>query len=219
MSLMSFIERYFRDRGCVLISPSELRIPEDIAKEIDLAVLDVKNIVVVKIIRDGLNRKLLLSAAMKAAVLREYADKVYLAAPMEYRLVIDGRVLSENGLGLLLVDESGNVMEVLPAKPKRTKRIPDVYAKAFSELEKQIEIIRRRFDELNAVVERVDRLMQEVEALRKEVEMMERELKEGRTRGGLVTTQVAREIEKEEELPSYLRDNPWLEILARRKED
>ncbi len=221
MSIVLSLKRYFRERGCIILPIEELKLPEDIIKEVDLAVLDVKNLILVKVIEGILDRNALMNAAMKVAVFREYADKAYLATPVSFRVIIDGKVLADNGLGLLLVDEQGNVKEVLPPKPKSVKGVPSTYIKALNKLEEQIEILRRRINELDNVMERVNRLTREIERLRREVEVIERELRGERRElyeEVIPKKEIEREEEEKRELPSYLRDNPWLEILSRKRE-
>jgi len=230
--LISALKEFFKKRGYQLILPEELKVPSEFLNQIDVAVRDANNLIFVKVFSGPPSRTSFTNTAMKASSLRAYADKIYLAAPKELRIMIDGNVLLENGIGLLLVDRSGKVEEALPPRPT-TRRAPiisvnEVATRLVSEVRDEVlsviderlsEIVRMR-DAITALQSRVSELERRLARLEREIERVTREAPRLVSRGITIEERVAPISEEVaeglEELPSYLRDNPWVEILSRR---
>lgn len=159
------------------------------------------------------SRTSILSATMNAMELKRSAHMVYLALPKLYASMIDGEIFEEKGLGLITFDER-RLDEAIPAKesePELTK-IPAARPEADWE---ELRGLRTKVLELEALVRSLDR---ELRALREAPRV----------------SQPAQDLALEEplpsrpappappsplqsgELPSYFKDNPWLEILAKR---
>lgn len=159
------------------------------------------------------SRTSILSAAMSAMELKRSAHMVYLALPKLYASMIDGEIFEERGLGLITFDER-RLDEAIPAKEVEPESAKASAARPGAEGE-ELRGLRAKVLELEALVRSLDR---ELRALR-EVPMV---------------SQPAQDLALEEplssrpappappsplqsgELPSYFKDNPWLEILAKR---
>ncbi len=217
MRLFSVLRKFLLERGCILLDHSEVPLPEDLVSEEDLLLQDAKNVIVVKVIEGELDRSLFMKKALKAAALREYVDKVYIAIPSKFRLIVDGNVLLSNGIGLLIVNEEGEVQEALPAKPRMSRFRSLGKGVELDSITRRIDSLEERVRNLESALPRISRLSEELEELRREISLLRREVR-SLSSAKVTRPEVPAKVEElpGEELPSYLRDNPWLEILSRR---
>ncbi len=156
------------------------------------------------------NRTSILSAAMGALELKRSAHMVYLALPKLYASMIDGEIFEERGLGLITFDER-RLDEVIRAKESEPAK---AQAARPGVDEEELRGLRAKILELEALVKSLDR---ELRSLRR----------------APIAIQPAQDVSMEPlpsrpappaspsplqggELPSYFKDNPWLEILAKR---
>lgn len=155
-----------------------------------------------------LDKNAILNSALKAIERFEYSNKVYLALPKVYASIIEGEILQNHGLGLLTYDEK-EVKEVIPAKLIEKKSIAkEDYAKKLEELQVELKKLKENYMILKGIV---DSLKIEVSKLK----------------AGSIKTPLIKEEKVEVEaqpkieasttqLPSFFKDNPWLEVLAKR---
>jgi len=196
--------RYFVAKG---LTPSE---GGDLGRGFPvLAFRDEGRLVLVAIMPGGSlgSRTSILSAAMGALELKRSAHAVYVALPKLYASMIDGEIFEERGLGLITFDER-RLDEVVPARASEPEaaRAPAGRPEGIEELEG----LRAKVSELEALVRALDR---ELKALR-EVPVAPQAAQDLAAQP--LSNRPAPPAPPTGELPSYFRDNPWLEILAKR---
>ncbi|MBS7657954.1 MAG: hypothetical protein QW476_00810 [Candidatus Bathyarchaeia archaeon] len=159
--------------------------------------------------KEILDRNAVLNSALKALAKFEYSNKVYLALPKVYASIIDGEILQNHGLGLLTYDEK-EVKEVIPAK---------FIKKHLTSIENYEEKIEELKIELKKIKENYMLLKNTVDTLKSEVE----KLKVNLIKAPLVKEEKIIEVKHKPKLevttsglPSFFKDNPWLEVLAKR---
>ncbi len=190
------IKNFFKEYSCIEESENHLifKVGDSI---LSIEVLSGKEI---------LDRNAILNSALKALAKFEYSNKVYLALPKVYASIIDGEILQNHGLGLLTYDEK-EVKEVVPAKfIKKQSPLPlkENYEKKIEELKIELKKLKENYMLLKSTV---NTLKNEVEKLK----------------GGLIKEEKIHEVKPKpkletptEGLPSFFKDNPWLEVLAKR---
>lgn len=159
--------------------------------------------------KEILDKNAILNSALKAIQKFEYSNKVYLALPKVYASIIDSEILQNHGLGLLTYDEK-EVKEVVPAKfIKKQLIVKEDYEKKIEELKIELKKLKENYIILKGVVD----------ALKNEIS----KLKAGLIKTPLIKeekiTEVKPQIKQETsigELPSFFKNNPWLEVLAKR---
>jgi hypothetical protein len=141
------------------------------------------------------NRNAILSLILNSTSFRQTANKVYLALPKIYASTIDGAIIQGQGLGLIVYDEK-TIDEVIAPKifEHQASRSQENHA-----------------EEIEQLVSRLRQLEQTVQTLKSEIS----QLKTIRP-----TFDEAAKTEKIESapdsLPSFFRDNAWLDILSKR---
>lgn len=175
----------------------------------------------VKIIFEEEADKLILYEAL-ASVLEKASEysMVYIAAPRILGEDVETASLMKKGVGLILYDDYG-AEERIPAE-SRFKKVAAKQAQRPVEtqsLERSLARIESMIRELSERVESLEKayfsLLREVRELRK--------VAEGRTM--VAEEPVRKAFSRQEEqaetrgLPSFLRDNPWVEILSKRPEE
>ncbi|RLF16879.1 MAG: hypothetical protein DRJ66_02330 [Thermoprotei archaeon] len=223
-SLINNLKEYFTSRGFQILVKGEIQLPEEFFEYIDLLFRDARNIVAIKLIPDLISKDQLTEVLTKAAVLREYIDKVYVAISAKYKALVNGRLFTSSGIGLILVSEDGEINEVIPPRPspRRTKEI--IHTEIVNEikaLRDEILRLKRQYSDLARKVEELKELAKEVEELRGRVSELSASLerREVISLGGVSVREKEEatvSIPNKEELPSYLRDNTWLQVLSRR---
>lgn len=162
-------------------------------------------------------------ALLQAEKLKEKYSGVAIAIPRKFRRAVDDGVLSMHGLGLVVYDMMG-AEEVVP--PKFMERAETVKASEMVREERLIsveELVKIRSD-----IGRILRALEELEARLDRLERMQRSLEirmnrlEQRSPRVEVKVREAPKIKEHvkpdsKNLPSYLVDNPWVDILSRRE--
>jgi len=171
-------------------------------------------------------------ALLQAERLKGKFDGVVIAVPRKYQRAVDEDVMALHGFGLVIYDKLG-AEEILP--PRIREEGADHW-RVDGKVEQGRKIDDRELVELRMEISRLIRSLEEVEA---RLDRLEREQKElvsriirleaAVSRIGQVKSTEAPEVAgaktlrrsppsetSDRPLPSYLRDNPWVEILSRR---
>ena len=207
---------FFSTRGYEPVhNQSELGLPPLPA----LALSDGKSVaVVLQMTKDELiNGNSLLRTIVNAAAHRGRANRLYIAIPKVYAASVDGGVLQENGIGLIVYDER-RVFESIPAREVQFDGAAESVAS--KELASELAELRARVKSLEGALLSASREIRELKDAVKE-------LKSRRPRRATVSAEksrirVAMEVpqgEGEAGLPSFLRENPWVEVLSERGEE
>ena len=180
------------------------------------------------------DRGYFMEVVMRASSLRQSCNYLYLAVPKLLAPFVDVEVLRKHGIGLLTVDDE--VVEAL-ASPKRPvleaapggapvdRGLLEGIMARLSALEARISAVEREVSGLRPLLSQVrgmGELKKELSTLATEVKMLSHRL--NALSAGL-PAQARPEAPKPppgpelEGLPSFFRDNPWLEILSRRGQD
>jgi len=168
-------------------------------------------------------------ALLQAEKLKARFDGVIIAVPRKYQRAVDEDVMALHGFGLVIYDKLG-AEEILPPRMREPGKKP---------VEKQELKEERRIDDQEIVKLRMEisKLLRSLEEIEARLDRLEREQNKIITRLSKLESQVSqlgkaeavkvekqrREVElvkqapTDKSLPSYLRDNPWIEILSRRE--
>jgi len=167
----------------------------------DLALTDGRITTYLKIfLRNDLQeRNTLLEAALSAMSYTEVANRAYLVLPKIQAAVLDAAVIREKGLGLIVYDSKA-IEEVLPAHIFEHN---SASAKPSADLER----LKSRISTLEQTVEALVSELSRIKSLKIEQPDVRRTHPE--------TPAIARS-QKPQPLPSFLQDNPWLDILSKR---
>ena len=203
-------------------------------------------ILIPRIVKGEVSKSTILSYLAKASKYTSLADKVYLLLPKSIYSprYIDGRLLKECGVGILTYSH-GKIEEAFPSfsskKVQTVSEIRELKAK-IRELEDKLMVLIDEVSLIKSHLEKLDSIVQEIEskvskvsigssaALSRELEriisrlkVLEREIEyiKGRTELSTVKeseVSLTKPVSKEssEELPDYLVDNPWLNVLSKR---
>jgi len=191
-----------------------------------LILSDGKRELVVSILDEGslVNRGALQDVLLQAEKLRSKFQGVCIAVPRKYARAIDEDVMALHGLGLIIYDKLG-AEELIPPKIKESsevlsegklKRGRIIGSREIVELRNEISKLVRAFEEIEA---RLDRLEKEQRNLASRLSRIEKGTAQPRD------LPKQREIEvkarspsmSRRRIPSYLADNPWIDILSRRE--
>ena len=200
------IKEYFVRRGNRILSVDEAS--ADLKPNI--AFTDGESTIYVKVFskEELSDRNSLLDAVLQSLRLVGKANRVYLALPRIYSTILDGRILQRHGLGLLICGGKG-VMEAIPAKQHEI----NVHEELSSD---EMRVILKGLHELRDLKRRVLELEETVRVLSEEISR----LKSMRVR---VRAEEIKpppvSVSIPQELPSFFKDNPWLEILTRRGQE
>jgi len=229
------LKKWFSSRGFRPIGKEEL--PE-LEEEPDMAFEGPGGLAFV-IILDGRaigNRAVFTDAIMRASALRGECNFLYLAVPRAVAPFVDTEVLRKRSTGLLVVDEEG-VFEAL-ASPRRPLRKSGAEGGgSVEELLDRIALLEDRISALESELMAIRPLLNElgsVRKLREDVKAISSRLDSLSRRIDMISSSVLMRPEAPrppprpspapgppelEGLPSFFKDNPWLEILARRGRD
>lgn len=163
-------------------------------------------------------------ALLEAERLTDRFSGVALAVPRRFQKAVDEGVLARHGIGLVVYDMMG-AEEVVPPKlkPREEEEAQKevvvervVGGEELASLRSEISRVLRVLEEFEA---RLDRLEREQRALAARLSRLEGEVRA--RRGGekprLVESVAQAPQTRSEKLPSFLRDNPWVDILSKRE--
>jgi ATP:corrinoid adenosyltransferase len=202
------IKDYFLSKGW-----KELKKEFKYKKELDFIFKDeLDSIIFVRILsKDELiDRNSLLENILELFSLKEEVNKIYIAMPKVYVSIIDSSPFEEYGIGIISYDEK-KVMEISPAKFFKTKsKIEE------EKMEKLISFETLKLkEELDNIKKRLINLEEMVQSLNNEIKILKSQSKP------IIETKISKEEiiitpPSSENIPSFLKDNPWIEILAKR---
>ncbi|RLF04838.1 MAG: hypothetical protein DRK00_05790 [Thermoprotei archaeon] len=194
------VRDYFLSRGCEEIEPP---------KGVDAAFREGENLVGVKVVVLDVGMVGLVAAKRVREAMLELLkeasglyDKLYIAVPeVGYRSLPLPSEFRRSGVGLLEVGEKG-VVERVPARllkgrPPTQLRVPPEFETRVKALEERVARLEQRLNELYKLLE---------------------ELRSSRPPEGLrAPPPASAELLEAEELPEFVRDNPWLVELSKRR--
>jgi len=232
--IINYLKEYIAKKNFKLLLAEEVLLPPSLAELIDLIVRDGDNIIFFSIFfqkafSDPQLRKLIYLELAKLSKLTSYANKVYLVLPEEYvkPTILDGKLFEDVGIGLISISTDGTVKEIIPARPfERALSIgisKDIKRK-ISALEEKIlrveETIKRYREDLDNVISSVRDLTNQLSRVFDEVNSLRAAIAStpltARTQTLVSETEERVSIEVGEELPSFVKDNPWLLELSKR---
>lgn len=160
-------------------------------------------------------------ALLEAERMAEKFDGVALAVPRKFQRAVDEGVLARHGIGLIIYDMMG-AEEIVPPKMRRKgergERVVEkvVGGEELAALRAEVSRILRILEEFEA---RLDRLEREQRALASRLRKVEAERARREVGGRRVVVESAPKIQGKEnpQLPSFLQDNPWVDILSKRE--
>lgn len=190
------IKEYFLSKGHRILSSSEF---SNSVEGQNLAFSDGESVIFVRILSEEelADRNSLLNAALQSLSFVGKANKVYLALPKIYATILDSEVIQNRGLGLLVFDER-KVAEVI--LPKFFELQAPITKKLMEEIE-DLKGLKNRVLDLERTVRSLTRELSRLKST--EVKIKELKLP-------------AIEVPISTGLPSFFKDNPWVEILTRR---
>ncbi len=169
------------------------------------------------------SRSIIHETLIETLKLRSRYDSVILAVPRKYLKIVDQDVLAKYGVGLIIYDVMG-AEEVLPPRLSNNRKekiqniqdnLRDVHINEITLLQSEISRITKILEEIEA---RLDRLEREQRILTDRISELERRKSPtiGAERLAQPISSKVEERENKDSLPSYLRDNPWIDILSKR---
>jgi len=208
---------FFSLRGEELVhNQSELGLPPPPA----IAVSDGKSVAAILHLtkEELLNGNALLRTVVNAAAHRGRANRLYIAIPKLYAASVDGAILQENGIGLIVYDEK-RVFESIPARNVELD-VERPQGDSLSEIRSELAETRQEVRSLEAALLSASREIKDLkEAVR---DLSNRRPAKTTVRAERSRVRVAVEVPEgssEENLPSFLRGNPWVEVLSGRGEE
>jgi hypothetical protein len=208
---LSRIEKFFSKQG---FEPSGVSGEPD-----ELILYNGREKVLVKIVFEEDADKTIVYDAC-ASVLEKASEfsMVYVAVHRNLGDRVDTVIFMKRGVGLIVYDD-WSIEEKVPAKMLKT---PTVKSQEIVGSEVVERSIRRLESSIREISERIDSLEKAYLSLLREV----REIKSILGKGIMIVEKpVEPSVTKPEEavetggLPSFLRDNPWVEILSKRSEE
>ncbi len=166
-----------------------------------------------------------LSATMKD---RLKYNKAYIAFPRNARGLINGKLFRSHWVGVYLYDIANTLGDPDKAVEELIPSIPIQLQQGVGEgIERRISEIERELDDLKGSVEKLDvkSLMRDVSELKERLSKIENIVndlanKVSKLESMGITTTITpsggRESNVANELPDFLSNNPWIEVLKRR---
>ncbi|MEM2897304.1 MAG: hypothetical protein QXG01_07040 [Candidatus Bathyarchaeia archaeon] len=197
------IKSYMKSRGMEALENFSSGFDE----KSDMTFNDGMNLIFMKVFHASAfqNRNAFLDSILRSLSFTKKANKVYIAIPKVYASIIDGKIFQEYGLGLMLYDER-TIEEVFQ---------PKVFEIQKPEASNPI-VPKEFFEELERLKDRVSSLEQSVYSLKEELSRIKLDNKLKEVIPNTKPCKVEERIQVDEDLPSFLKDNPWLEILSKR---
>jgi hypothetical protein len=171
---------------------------------------ELNSIIFIRILSNDelIDRNSLLGNILELSSLKEEVNKIYIAMPKIYVSIIDSAPFEEYGIGIISYDDK-KVMEISPAKFFKAK------LKNLEKIEKlnSFETLKIK-EELDAIKKRLINLEEVIQSLSNEIKILKSQSKP------IIETKISKEgiitPPSSENIPSFLKDNPWIEILAKR---
>jgi hypothetical protein len=171
---------------------------------------ELNSIIFIRILSNDelIDRNSLLGNILELSSLKEEVNKIYIAMPKIYVSIIDSAPFEEYGIGIISYDDK-KVMEISPAKFFKAK------LKNLEKIEKlnSFETLKIK-EELDAIKKRLINLEEVIQSLSNEIKILKSQSKP------IIETKISKEEiitpPSSENIPSFLKDNPWIEILAKR---
>ena len=189
-----------------------------------------KEELILRVIDESSSKDEMLATVIQSAFDAASGRIAYVAVPIQLFSKIGDHAFRLHKIGLVVYDRHG-VMELVGGRRRENKTVEQEALEERNRIEAMINSLSTRITKLEEVMENIN----EVEELKKRITTLEKLyydlLKEINTRGQVKVTEakidrVEKEEEKkivkdtkprkqkEEELPSFLRDNPWVSILS-----
>lgn len=149
-------------------------------------------------------------------------DGVILAVPRRYSRIIDESLLIKYGIGLIIYDMMG-AEEIVPPRinVNRRERIENTQYNSEKSSVTEIALLRSEIAKIMRILEEMEARLDRLEKEQRLLAGMINEL--GKTNSSISTQRELAEAtvsklqsNSNDNLPSYLKDNPWLEILSKR---
>ena len=238
------LEEWFRSRGFELADPSDFEGPSG---RPDMAFSGPRGTAFLVVADEKLisDRNYFMEAVMRASSLRRACNYLYLAVPKLAVPFVDAEVLRKHGIGLLMVD-GDRVVEVLASpyrpveegKPGQEASIePGMLTDLLdrlSALEQRLSVLERELMALRPLAgelkvlrglrEEIRALSTRVDVISKRLDSLSASISGLRPTGPVAPspappTPSGPPRPELEGLPSFFKDNPWLDILSRRGQD
>ncbi|MCL7382846.1 MAG: hypothetical protein LZ172_00125 [Thaumarchaeota archaeon] len=169
------------------------------------------------------SRSMVHETLIETLKLQNKYDGVILAVPRRYSKIIDESVLVKYGVGLIIYDMMG-AEEIIPPRlnNNRKEKVEDTRKNTQNTPINEIALLRSEVSRITRILEemeaRLDRLEREQRILASRISELEKTKPSiiGEERISQVVKSKASTYSSEEALPSYLRDNPWVDILSKR---
>ncbi len=190
------LEQFFQRKGY------RRKIAADDPDERELWFTDERNDLVVRILGDSdtRTRNAILDAVLATLSLASKANLVYLALPKLHAALLDASILQNRGLGLITHDR--RTMDEAVTARRLDQNVTRVESSA------DLEWMKNRIVALEKTVENLASELSVIRAKRIEVERPRR-----------ATPSQQLNSPKQDALPSFFKDNPWLDILANRAKE
>lgn len=234
VKIANYLKEYVFRKNLKLLLVEEVSLPHSLTELVDLIVRDGDNIIFFsilsqKVLSDPQLRKLIYLEVAKLSKLTNYANKVYLVLPKEYvkPTILDGKVFEDIGIGLISVSVNGTIEEIIPARPFErvsfTSTSRDLEKKILA-LEERISRIEKNInayrEEINSIINSVRNLTNQLAKTRNEINSIKATMSSIAvpTRAEVIIgeTEERVTVNAGEELPSFVKDNPWLVELSKR---
>ena len=152
-------------------------------------------------------RNSVLEAVLSSTSLTNQVNRVYLALPKLLSAAIDGSIVEQHGIGLMVFDETTLEEVVAPKHFQAKNNSPALVG------EEPYKILH---DEIMNLRARIDSLEDVAESMRSEITRL-RSLKFSPPQ--IRTTSILSSASLTEQTPSFMKDNPWVELLSRRGQE
>ena len=194
------IKQYFLNKNLIEIDEDEIR---NLEIKPTLAFTDGENKIFIKILPAEAisNRSQFIKFMMETSALREQCNMIYIVIPSLIATIIDSEILKEMGIGLI-ISTGEKIREVLPAKKYKPKIILE------ANLIEQIEQISSRLERIESYIYRLE----------SQINQIAKRIGEAKP---IKPITIEKPVEAKIEipgLPSYMQNNPWLQILKGRGE-
>jgi len=189
---------------------------------------DGESQLVLRVVEEAASKDELMSTVIQAAFDAATGKTAYIALPLTTASKIGEQAFRIHGIGMLVYD-SHNVVELVPAKARKleTRQAEEeegrsAVAELPTQLEEIIHSLSARMSRLEASqtkLDVVDQLMARLERLERMYEQLKQDVSLSRKpqrpeQAAAKPTPPAQAAKREEALPSFLRENPWLDILS-----